>query len=613
MEPDSVIHGADSSATFVDFSVEARRRLLTLHMSHTAHAARAPFHDAGDFLRGEPMWFGVDYLPTPYRHVLAPAGLWGIRSGVVIDGRSVAPLDHVAEPDGQIDMNDLPSAWYESIATVYGPLGSFLGATGASHASCASGAVGTLIAESVTPDKAGPAQSRLEIQKGAYGYANTKGMVAESLSAGYAYAATLEYRKIEPIVYPNDDSYHQRWRVTGPVGRRARITGEWRLYKRDAAFIWRPTGAAQYFDRSRYRSDARAEMAWALDSSTTARVSYSHLGDNAKLRSSQYGRAIETTNDGAHVSLDAVRGSAIYRFYADGASESFRTGAVENSRHSGAFGVRGMKSSDSSKTNMFAEAGGVYTGGYFVIPRALAGIVTKKKEMSFAASIGVTPVFPRQYELDLPARVVAPNPGPDYLAERGAEYLRPERHYTAAAQFGVGAEDNDLRLALTGGRIVNAVVWRSFSEPTGGQNTRPINETVSYMTLGVTKNIRLAPWFHVRLAGVRFWRSYDSTATPRYSPRWNVFASGHMERHISAVGVTMSGFARAGMADRYLTADGTELGLKPFVDASLSARIKGFAFHYVFENVLDRIYAEREQYNHLGRYTWYWFTWDFLD
>ncbi|HSG99479.1 MAG TPA: hypothetical protein VLB27_05490, partial [candidate division Zixibacteria bacterium] len=167
------------------FSAALERRLLHHSQSRRDLMQRSFHHDAGDFFRGDRAFFTVDYQATPVRHTVSPYTLPGPRFAAIFNGQPLNPVEHLTEQDAALDFNDVPTASVGDVYMLHGPEAAFLGG--------ASGIAGAWL-KKVTPAGEIP-ESRLEAQKGAYGYAYTKGVITETTASGFSYTAALGYRQ----------------------------------------------------------------------------------------------------------------------------------------------------------------------------------------------------------------------------------------------------------------------------------------------------------------------------------------------------------------------------------------------------------------------------------
>lgn len=596
----------------------AARSLLSPTRSLRRDLDRSFYHDAADFLRADRTFFTVDYLPTPLRHTVSAFGLPGPRVTPIFDGRPLEISEQLIEQDGLIDFNDVPTASVTDAYAISGPLASFLGGESA---------VAGVWLEKVRAS--GPlAESHLEAQKGSFGYAYTKGVFSEQLDNGFAYTAALGYRKTNYLVQSTDDySYHQFWEVETPLAKRWRVTSSVRLYRRRSDYLYRPATVSRRFDRDRRDLDYLARIERPVDSNKTYTLEYRRQHSESRLDDKISSKS-EIDNLKHTVSLALARrsGRRLLQVKAVGKREEHTVASGSNSRNRGQLSLKvlwgqtegeAVSPSLSSAAIYYGELAAVYVGGYSVLPRLSAGAVSSSVSGTvsrrFSLSISMTPVFPRQYELDHPGEDLLSGLGVDDLRQVGNPNLLAERQHTVAAEFSLAGAKHDLSLSATAGWLQEGINWRSTTLISGGRTFSPLNEDVRFASVALKTHLTLSGWLSWVGSGAYYAIEYDSTPSPAYTPKYNLYTAAYLKKYINALELFLTGQVEMSFVGAYDGYDGSFLGQQPIFGAKFSARIKSFTFHYIFEDALNTVYYAREQYPNIGRYNWYWFTWSFLD
>ncbi|HSG99699.1 MAG TPA: hypothetical protein VLB27_06600, partial [candidate division Zixibacteria bacterium] len=416
----------------------------------------------------------------------------------------------------------------------------------------------------------------------------------------------------------DDNSYHHFWELEAPLSRTVRTVTSLRMYKRDAEFERRPVTVRDIYARHRHDRDLETRFEFAPDSLRTLSLTLFHRrNESAFEQSFSYRRTLDHLANGAELAYDRAAHGLALRLAARGARHKFRINSAANWRNTGALSARALlhNSADSAAATRlaFAQAGLDYTGGYDPLPRAAVGIISQNANKRIALSAGVTPLFPRQYELDLPFEIISTGAGLAALSQSGAPSLRPERQYTGALEAWFGDTRKSIALVATGGLIANGINWRESADQTGQRFFRPLNEDFTYASAQLNARLTLTNWLAARGSAAVYSVDYDSTANPPYTPDYNLFAALEAQRYFDVVGVDLSGYAEVSFPGSYYGYNGLLYGQQAIVNASATARIKSFAFHFVFEDALNTQYFAREEYFYIGRYTWYWVTWDFLN
>lgn len=589
------------------FNMIAASMLLRKEHSARPQIDRAFYHDAGDFLRADRRFFTVDYQSTPIRHTVSPFGLIGPRTAAIFDGRNLLTLDHLPEQDGQLDFNDVPTASVSDVHTITGPLAAFLGGN--------SGIAGVWLKKLRA---SGPlSESRLEVQKGSFGYSYTKGILTEKLDNGFAYTAALGYRKADFFtLFSRDDTYHQFWELEAPLKRHWRFTNSLRLYRRNADYLYRPISAIQDFSRRRRDRDFVSRLEHTPDETRKFAFEFRHQRSESTLEDVNVYklRAQQVTNTFS-LTRDQRFESAMISISASATRSTLELEPISNSRNEGSLSFKALlfDSGDHPTPSLYGEFGLVGAGGFSALPRINLGWTARKGPFGIDLALGVTPLFPRQYDLDLRFESPVALGGADDIDQRGNPNLQPERQYTAAAELSLGSGPSNLVVSATGGYIVDGINWRSVAKFPLGREFRPINEDVSYSGLSATSNLELADWLHWVGSGAVYSINYDSIDAPAYTPDYNIFSGLTLDVYLPFLDLYLTGYGELALTAEYFGYDGISLGENPVVSVSIAARVKSFRFNYVFENSFNRIYEAREQYLFPGRYSWYWITWDFLD
>ncbi|MCH7877694.1 MAG: hypothetical protein IH914_00060 [candidate division Zixibacteria bacterium] len=591
------------------FNMLAASLLLRSEQSARPQIDRAFYHDAGDFLRADRSFFTVDYQSTPIRHTVSPFGLAGPRTSVIFDGRNLLALEHLPEQDGLMDFNDAPTASVSDVYSITGPQAAFLGGN--------SGVAGVWMQKLRASGHL--AESRLEVQKGTFGYAYTKGILTEKLDNGFAYTAALGYRKADFFaLLSRDDAYHQFWELEAPLDRHWRLTNSLRLYRRIADYLYRSITARQDFSRRRRDRDFVSRLEHTPNDKSTFAFEFRHQRSESTLEDvNVYKLHTNQAKNTFSMTRDQRFDNSMISVSASVTRSTLELEPVKNSRNEWAFSFKALLYHTDEDSNvrpgLYGEAGLAGSGGFSALPRVNAGWTERKGALGIDVAVGVTPVFPRQYELDLRFESPVALGGDDDIDQRGSPDLQPERQYTAAAKLSLGSGASNISLSATGGFIVDGINWRSFAKFPVGREFRPINEDVRFGGLTAASNLELTDWLHWVGSGSLYSISYESTDAPAYTPKYNMFSGMTLDIYLPFLDLYLSGYGELALTGPYTGLDSFLLGEDPVASTRISARIKSFRFHYVFENSFNRIYEAREQFLIPGRYSWYWITWDFLD
>ncbi|MFQ6008758.1 MAG: hypothetical protein ACE5K8_07395, partial [Candidatus Zixiibacteriota bacterium] len=159
---------------------------------------RSFYHDAGDYFRFDPSYFILEHQVTPMRKTVQPFGLSGDRLNLIVNGHQLQPFEHIPEPDGLADLNDIPTALDNSIFIIPGPAGQLFGGRSG---------VATLLTLSKRPSTYSP-ESTLLADKGSFGYSYVRGRYSKLFTNRREIDMSIEYREADgPALDRKDDAY----------------------------------------------------------------------------------------------------------------------------------------------------------------------------------------------------------------------------------------------------------------------------------------------------------------------------------------------------------------------------------------------------------------------
>ncbi len=572
-------------------------------------------HNPADLMKFNPAHFGLDYLLLPYRRNVLPFSLPGQRSDMILGGGILTPMEHSLEPDGLLNWEDIPLAPISQAYSLDGPLGMAFGGDRAVH---------SLIMEPVAIPEA-EAESRMFVDKGSFGYANTQGVFSSRSQKGQTFRAALEYRKVDRVAsYRDDDAYHQWWDIGTPVRNADRLESTLRLYRRQGTLHFRPGYSSATFDRFRRDRDFSTRYIHRHAIGGKSVLEFRHQRSESVLENSSAAHAYNRNLDIFDNSLDFSHerrwricdlkgGLSITQYdFHDGGRETRR-------RRAALFGqfVRG----DSLKA-LTGYLRLEKLGGYNPAPSIMAAQTGLIKEIRYTASLGYAARFPNQYELDLRPKFVSmvSTSNPDYF-ESGNSILKPEKQAVGNISLAYGKSNQDWQLSLTGGRILDAIVWDRTLLDTLGDNVtayRPSNRDMDFIALSLSKNFRWRDFFTWH--GAAAWRYMDLSGyeNPAYHPDWQIFSSLELYHYVRVIDVHFYGYLEGTLSDSYATeglmgSPVMTLGEQGVLNARLSFRIKKFNFYFNWQDLLNHDFRMHEGYYISGRLFSYGLTWQFID
>ncbi|SYZ73113.1 hypothetical protein TRIP_C21228 [Candidatus Zixiibacteriota bacterium] len=566
-------------------------------------------HDAGDFMKFCPSNFIVDYQLTPYRKTVSPFDLPGNRMNYILDNLTLNPLEHLLEPDNQIDADDIPDASAKRIYNIEGPLGLVFGADNATS---------SLIMRSIRQDSTVPV-SRMVVDKGGKSFANTKGIFAGRSEGGASFRAALEYRKAE--VYSggySDDAYHQWGELLYPIRNKIRMEFTGRLYHRTGDYYAHPIIYRPSYDRFRRDRDLNAGTSLQLGRTDHLNFHFRHQRSEARLGrlGSSYYRSLDLLDNSGTLSYEALFGTFGLKTAFSAGHQEFHDGGTIHKRWRSVADLKLFQGQKHGGLLAYFRAEKVT--GFEILPSGLIQFLDSRESGLLSASIGYSSKFPRQYEIYLtPLKTNLVNANTNDYIEFGDSLLLPEKQLTGNITVSLGKVESDLTLSATGGKVWDGIDWmRSIYHDSSGLTLNSYitgNHDINFLTVSARKKIAMGKTIHWSGGASYHYIKVGNDTDPPYSPDYQGFAGLELYHYILTLDLHLYAYIEALYSSRYHGTLGMDMGEKSQINLKLSFRIKKFRFYYIFQDLQGIEYQSREQYRIVGRLNSYGITWDFLD
>ncbi len=532
----------------------------------------------------------------------------GNRLNFVFNSRSLHPLEHLPEPDNRVDLNDLPTASIDRVYNIDGPLGMILGGENA---------ISSIFLIPLRPDTT-QAKSRLVVDKGSFGYANTKVLFARRLLGGQSFRAGIEYRRTDGLTSGRDDnSYHQWGEILYPVSERIRLDLSGRLYNRTGSYTVQPDISSFSINRNRRDRDLTAGFDFYNSPGRTTRVEFRHQRSESALDeyTALYKRNIDFLDNSFCITHDSKLGKANLKASIKLTREEFNDSEFKERRFGGGFEARIVSGGDSHPAAAIVRVEKV--DGFGVAFSGAMGYTVNTPTHYLSASAGYVTKIPRQYELRLVPRMtgILAGDNADYY-ESGNPSLKSEKQMTGNLTVGIGQAGSDLLLSATGGKIIDGIDWQSKDSDTLGNAVeafKPENRDITFSTASIKKRFSFGEMLHWSAGGSWHYIKEDSIAGPPYSPHYQLFSGLEIYNHVQKLDLHLYGYIECTYVGPYYGPLGTKLGEKPIINMKLSFRIKSFRFYYIFQDLASLEYQSRENYTIPGRFNYYGIIWEFLD
>lgn len=576
---------------------------LSSHRNLQPWILRSYYHDPGHYYKFNPGYFRLEWEETPMRHTVQPFALAGDRLAIVHNGAAMKPFEHMLEPDGLVDMNDIPTALDDAVHLIPGPAGVVFGGDRG---------VATLLTLPPSADD-NDAHSAFLVDKGTFGYSYARARYARRFADGRNLKFSLGYRNTEgPELFgTDDDAYHWTGDFYFPLGNRFGLQTAGRLYSRDGSVTIQNTR----LDRDKFDREGRVTLHWLTDRQrAVTKLAYRHRRSSANLLRN-YVLKLNQTSNAAHLSREWGRDGYMARIEGGAEFEEFDYGTGGSDRVV-AEGFLSLATRGAG-IRLATRAGARWEKDLGPAPQAAILAHYESTHLLVDLSAGYVERLPSQLELQLPLKTATIYSSlPQAYADQGNPDLENEREITGAVVAAVGGSHFRVHAEATGGRIYEGIDWVPSITDIDGTVTRlwrPENGDVEYLTGTLMPQLRIADFLRLHAGGSYHYVEYELFTERPYTPEYQVFAGGELHYfwrqklvHFFAYGEMIFD----GPYDGWLV---TNLGEEMVFNGKLSIEMGKFRFNFTFKNIFAELYQDRETNFHEGRTTSYGFVWHFLN
>lgn len=580
---------------------------LSERMNMRSQIDRSYYYSAGDYFRSLPSYVLLEHQVTPMRTTVQPFGVMGNRLALLSDGNRLEPREHLPEPDGLVDLNDIPTALDDAVYILPGAAGYIFGGDGTSLA--------TLLTRHEQPTTFEP-HTALLADKGSFDYSYLRGRYVKKFTDSRDIAMSIGYRKAYgPTVFRKDDAYHYYGDFFFPLGWNSGFRAWGRLYDREGNFVVRPDAGGGALIRKRFDRAARLSYEFHNDDHTRRyEVGYRHHRNGSYL-STLYSRSFNFTGHGGFVKREWAAEGSIYRLQGGINYDEYDDGPQNKSRLTSrlSFAVAHLQS-----RYRWALRGAVtHVSQVGILPAVSGTIFRETPRFFFLGALGYSERAPSMLELNLPfqqSSIYGANPFP--YAEEGNSDLKRERQIVASLTVELGSPRKAVEIACAGGKIFDAIDWnhQPVTDSLGGRMLfSPVNRDITFFDVRLQPKYQWKDFLSFVAGGAYHYLDYENLQQRAYSPAYQCFSG--LELHVYWRQRLLDLFAYGeivytGPYDGYEEKD---LGGDLIANAKLSFALKDFRFNFVFQDVLSHPYRAREYITFYGRYFYYTFTWNFLN
>jgi hypothetical protein len=543
--------------------------------------------EAAGFLYHEASYFTMTYVETPLRTTSSPFGLPGDRITVRSGTNEVAPYDRTVPSDGLVDFNDIATGDVSRATIVEGPLTGY-GSTG--------GGSSLLYLEPIDIPE-GQAESKLMVERGAFGYAYTRGRIARMISPKFGFSFSTDYRKGDGFDYNNDDdSYNVKVRIVGRLRPRTILDAGINVYRRK--------GGISYYRR--YRRDEQWVVSLTRQQFYGGQLTGRYTLDLS--RSEDVTKTVKPRNTYADVSYLWLRPGRLYQATLRFGKEQYYINTLFESRFYG-YG-------DLSAFFNF-KGGQLFVFGRFRH--------AESQDMAIESAIGYSRLLGNRWKVIVSGGYLNSWPGLTdlYLMdrywesgefERGNIDLKATKTLSGNATLAYAAEKFELSASFNAGQSDDIIYYDRRYASSGTALIRPENDRITFADLNLAGSFRELWWFYGKASVTG--RRLDSDRygnRPPYSPRWQVYSQLGLEYYIAKLKVLVRAFGDMTYTEVPLSYSLQELQTAAIFDWGINAALKDFTFYYMMHNFTNQLHLQPEGYGYTGWFYSWGFNWKFWD
>ncbi len=542
--------------------------------------------DAAGFLYHEASYFALTSLETPLRTTVAPFGMPGDRMTVRSGNNELAPYDRTIPGDGLIDFNDIITGDVARAAIVEGPLAGY---------NSLSGALSLLYLEPFRIPE-GPAVTKFTVERGAFGYAYTRGRVARMLTPDLGFAFSTDYRKGDGFVSNvDDDSYNIKARLFRRFNYRTTLDASVGVYRRKGG----------YLSYRRLRRDEQYAVSITRQEFFGGVLTGRY---NLNLsRSADITKTIRPRDTYTDLSYLLARNGGLYQASIRFGKEQFYINRYFATRYYGYGDLSGMIDLQGGRLFFF---GRLRDAELQDIAVEAAGGYSRRigQRWQVTVSSGYLSGWPDLTDLYLPEGTLG------LYNERGNTDLKAEKKLTGNATIQFITDKFEISTSFNAGTAKDLIYYEQTFDQYPSVEITPENDKVTFADANISGSFHDLWWFYGKASATA--RRIDSDRygdkTP-YSPRWQVYGQLGLKRYIEKYNVHVRLFGDITYFERPLSYTLQELNTTAMVDWGVNATLKDFTFYYMMHNALSQYQERPEGYSYTGWFQSWGINWNFLD
>lgn len=535
---------------------------------------------AATFMDRDASYFVITAQETPLRTVAIPYGLPGGHMTVRSGPYELKPYDRTVPMDGLIDFYDIATGDVAWAGIVEGPLAGYNSVTG--------GAAMLYLEPFPIPQK--QAASEFTVERGAYGYAYTRGRIARTFAPGFGFAVSTDYRTGDGFMSnTDDDSYNVKTCLYKYLPYRTRADFYFGVYRREGGYSF----------YRRLRRDQQAVVSITAQNTFGGQIRAEY---NLNLsRSSDYFKTIRPRETYADLSYLRSQGRGLYRLALRLGKEQCYINQLYKSRYHAFVDLTGFRPLAGGKLFFFARARDAENEDIAVDGAAgLMWPLNVHWEMVFSA--GYLTVWPDMTDLYQMERQTG-----DGYPERGNPYLEAEKKLTGNAALSFTHDKFTVSASANVGRITDMIYYdRRFDSVLQSIAIMPDNDRLDYADINLNGSFHNLWLFYGTVSATA--RRIDSDRygdRPPYSPRWQVCGQAGLKYFVDKFKVHLRLFGDITCTERPLSYTLEELQTVLVITSGFAAHLKKLTFYYMIHNMSNQRNPQPAGYGYSGWfYSW---------
>ncbi|MCK5125968.1 MAG: hypothetical protein KAR42_06915 [candidate division Zixibacteria bacterium] len=565
--------------------------------------------NAAGFLESQTSYFVQTNHETPQRTTVTPYGIHGgvvsVRSGLVI----ARPFDRVVPADGMTDFDDIATGDVAAAGIIEGPLSAY---------DNLNGGLSTLYLKPIEIPE-GPAESEFIVERGAFGYAYTRGRIARQFSKKLGMSFSTDYRNGEGFRFNSkDNSYIVKTRIRYKPYLRTTLDLYLNIYRREGDFQVMPDSGGFVFNRIRRDQQFTAVINQQefLNGQLTGRLEYQSSRSQYTSTSTSFYRTVRPHYYNTKISYLRSMGEAVYELSLEAGRTTVDVNDVFLNGNYSAMSLSVFNPFMAGKlfTTLQVKNSEYDHPVYDAVSGYSVDLSTRAKAQIAVGYVSQTPDLLDRYAPSRMGPIGSAGSLARAFMERGNPGLQPEKRFYGNATIAFQTGKGLVSLSLNAGKIDNAIYYdrRYTSYPAG--EVFPANDQIKFADANLRIEFDNLGPFYTTVSGT--YRKVDSDRygnRPPYSPRWQTFGQLGLKYYTAKFDIYTRAYGELVFYDKPLSHKLKELETGALINWGLNASMQSFTFYYKMHNGLNQIHETPEGYGYTGWYYSWGVNWKFLD